>query len=278
MYPKKWRFYFDLAVVHVEGLTAPLPYLRVCPRVCPPSWECNCARGDFLGANSCPQASSHLLWERIYLPLAPCTWLPPGLTPLPGRIYPKGVSGVAGVLHESGCSTLALFLWPWSHLSLLFITVPWLSGVWGLPTASPPPWSLSYPWVSGSNAVVALLLYHFTLASPHLGDALLGDALSWRRFPLATLPLGDALPWRCLPLALPHLGDALRWLWPRCWLWPWFCQRPGTGRYIFHTRCNVLENICSLIVDGGSCCNCCSTRLIEKLNLQVVPHPKPYNL
>ena len=47
---------------------------------------------------------------------------------------------------------------------------------------------------------------------------------------------------------------------------------------IFHTRCNVLENICSLIVDGGSCCNCCSTRLIEKLNLQVVPHPKPYNL
>ena len=47
---------------------------------------------------------------------------------------------------------------------------------------------------------------------------------------------------------------------------------------IFHTRCNVLENICSLIVDGGSCCNCCSTRLIEKLNLQVVPHPKTYNL
>ncbi|XP_068483847.1 uncharacterized protein [Phaseolus vulgaris] len=47
---------------------------------------------------------------------------------------------------------------------------------------------------------------------------------------------------------------------------------------IFHTRCNVLENICSLIVDGGSCCNCCSTRLIEKLQLQVVPHPQPYNL
>ena len=31
-------------------------------------------------------------------------------------------------------------------------------------------------------------------------------------------------------------------------------------------------------MDGGSCCNCCSTRLVEKLNLQVVPHPKPYNL
>ena len=47
--------------IHVEGLTAPLPYLRVFPCVCPPSWECNCARGDFLGANSCPQASSHSL-------------------------------------------------------------------------------------------------------------------------------------------------------------------------------------------------------------------------
>jgi len=46
---------------------------------------------------------------------------------------------------------------------------------------------------------------------------------------------------------------------------------------IFHTRCKVFEKICSLIVDG-SCCNCCSTRMVEKLNLQVVPHPKPYKL
>jgi len=29
---------------------------------------------------------------------------------------------------------------------------------------------------------------------------------------------------------------------------------------IFHTRCKILENTCSLIVDSGSCCNCCSTR------------------
>ena len=33
---------------------------------------------------------------------------------------------------------------------------------------------------------------------------------------------------------------------------------------IFHTRCNVLENICSLIVDSGSSCNCCSARMVEK--------------
>ena len=36
---------------------------------------------------------------------------------------------------------------------------------------------------------------------------------------------------------------------------------------IFHTRCKVLENICSLIVDSGSCCNCCSTRMVETLDL-----------
>ena len=46
----------------------------------------------------------------------------------------------------------------------------------------------------------------------------------------------------------------------------------------FHTRCKALENICFLIVDNGSCCNCCSTRLVEKLDLQVLPHPKPYKL
>jgi len=43
--------------------------------------------------------------------------------------------------------------------------------------------------------VVALFLCHFTLATPHLGDALLGDALSWRRFLLATPALGITPTW-----------------------------------------------------------------------------------
>jgi len=47
---------------------------------------------------------------------------------------------------------------------------------------------------------------------------------------------------------------------------------------IFHTRYKVLENVCSFIVDSGSCCNCCSARMVEKLNLQLIPHPKPYKL
>ena len=32
------------------------------------------------------------------------------------------------------------------------------------------------------------------------------------------------------------------------------------------------------MVDSGSCCNCCSTRLVSKLSLAITPHPKPYKL
>jgi len=47
---------------------------------------------------------------------------------------------------------------------------------------------------------------------------------------------------------------------------------------VFHTCCKILENICSLIVNSGSCCNCCSTRMVEKLNLPIIPNAKPYKL
>ena len=142
------------------------------------------------------------------------------MTPLSGRIYPKGVSEAAGVLHKSRCSAQALSLWPlshlslWplSHLSLFFITVPWSSGFEAFPQ-SRPLHGLSYPWVSGGNTVAALVLCPFPLAKPFLAAPSLGDAyslgdasslgdalLSWRRpfswrhlFFLATpFPLGDA--------------------------------------------------------------------------------------
>jgi len=47
---------------------------------------------------------------------------------------------------------------------------------------------------------------------------------------------------------------------------------------IFHTRCKFFYNTCSLIVDSGSCCNCCNTRLVSKLSLAITPYPKPYKL
>ncbi|CAJ2644921.1 unnamed protein product [Trifolium pratense] len=47
---------------------------------------------------------------------------------------------------------------------------------------------------------------------------------------------------------------------------------------IFHTRCLVQEKVCLLIIDGGSCTNVASTRLVSKVNLKTKPHPKPYKL
>nr|KYP42401.1 hypothetical protein KK1_036191 [Cajanus cajan] len=47
---------------------------------------------------------------------------------------------------------------------------------------------------------------------------------------------------------------------------------------IFHTRCLVSKRPCSLIFDSGSCSNCCSTRLVNKLALTTIPYPQPYKL
>nr|KYP31920.1 hypothetical protein KK1_047528 [Cajanus cajan] len=50
------------------------------------------------------------------------------------------------------------------------------------------------------------------------------------------------------------------------------------AKNIFHTRCNISNKACSLIVDTGSWCNCCSTRMVEKLGLTTTLDPKPYQL
>ncbi|XP_019414626.1 PREDICTED: uncharacterized protein LOC109326395 [Lupinus angustifolius] len=47
---------------------------------------------------------------------------------------------------------------------------------------------------------------------------------------------------------------------------------------IFHTRCLVSGNVCSLIIHGGSSINVVSTRLISKLNLVTRTHPTAYRL
>ena len=47
---------------------------------------------------------------------------------------------------------------------------------------------------------------------------------------------------------------------------------------IFHTRCTIQGKVCSLIIDGGSCTNVASTRLVRKLDLKTTPHPRPYKL
>jgi len=94
---------------------------------------------------------------------------------------------------------------------LFSLLLPRVIGVWGLPTASLPPWSF-LPMGIGEQHCDCL-----AFVTLYLGDALpwpaLGDVLSWRRFLLATLALG------------------LRWLWPRRWLWLWLVNawvRDGT--------------------------------------------------
>jgi len=47
---------------------------------------------------------------------------------------------------------------------------------------------------------------------------------------------------------------------------------------IFHTRCLNNNNVCNMIIHGGSCTNVASTTLVEKLNLSNLKHPKPYKL
>jgi hypothetical protein len=47
---------------------------------------------------------------------------------------------------------------------------------------------------------------------------------------------------------------------------------------IFHTRCQIQDKVCGMIIDNGSCTNVASTTLVEKLGLTTVPHPKLYSL
>jgi len=55
-------------------------------------------------------------------------------------------------------------------------------------------------------------------------------------------------------------------------------QTKSQRENIFHTRCKIFENVCSLIIDSSLCCNYCSDRLVEKLKLKMIPHPRPYKL
>ncbi|RDX99993.1 hypothetical protein CR513_16874, partial [Mucuna pruriens] len=46
---------------------------------------------------------------------------------------------------------------------------------------------------------------------------------------------------------------------------------------VFHSRCLIQGKFYSLIIDGGSV-NVTSQRLVDKLCIPTIPHPKPYEL
>ena len=47
---------------------------------------------------------------------------------------------------------------------------------------------------------------------------------------------------------------------------------------IFHFRYMLQGKVCSLIIDGGSYANVVSLSMIEKLGLQAMAYPHPYNI
>ena len=47
---------------------------------------------------------------------------------------------------------------------------------------------------------------------------------------------------------------------------------------LFHYKCLVQDNVCSLIIDSGSCANVASTTLVEFLKLSTTKHATPYKL
>src|SRR5256712_1452287 len=47
---------------------------------------------------------------------------------------------------------------------------------------------------------------------------------------------------------------------------------------LFHTRCLIMNKVCALIIDGGSCTNAASYMMVVKLGLPLIAHPRPYKL
>lgn len=43
--------------------------------------------------------------------------------------------------------------------------------------------------------------------------------------------------------------------------------------FIFHTRYTISQRVCTLIINGSSCINVASQTLVDKLCLQIEPHP-----
>ena len=47
---------------------------------------------------------------------------------------------------------------------------------------------------------------------------------------------------------------------------------------IFQSTCTIKDKVCRFIIDGGSCENIVSVEAVQKLNIQIENHPKPYKL
>ena len=56
------------------------------------------------------------------------------------------------------------------------------------------------------------------------------------------------------------------------------CEENWLRSNVFHTRCTSKDMVCLVIIDSGSFENCVSFEMVQKLDLMMDPHPKPYKL
>ena len=47
---------------------------------------------------------------------------------------------------------------------------------------------------------------------------------------------------------------------------------------IFYSTCSILDKVCKLVINGGSCENIVSQEAVDKLGLKTEEHPHPYKL
>jgi hypothetical protein len=47
---------------------------------------------------------------------------------------------------------------------------------------------------------------------------------------------------------------------------------------LFRTACKTKDKVCKVIVDSGSMDNIISTKMVEKMELEMTDHPSPYKV
>jgi activator of 2-hydroxyglutaryl-CoA dehydratase len=52
----------------------------------------------------------------------------------------------------------------------------------------------------------------------------------------------------------------------------------GQWHNLFQTRTKVEDNVCKVIIVGGSCHNLASKQMVDKLGLKLLKHPHPYHV
>jgi hypothetical protein len=53
-------------------------------------------------------------------------------------------------------------------------------------------------------------------------------------------------------------------------------ENPVQRNRLFQIACETKDRVCKGIVDSGSIDNLISTKMVEKLKLEIIEHPSPY--